>query len=89
MVLAEFRDLDDSAPMTADQIQKFIAHIEQLKPGVRAWLDGRIKDDGIVTAARHRLADRGFPASGCCGSRPTRCSCSTKNVNWRLGWTIP
>jgi hypothetical protein len=61
MVLAEFRDLDDSAPMTPQQIQRFIAHIDPLKPGIRGWLDGRIHDDGLVTAARHRLADSGIP----------------------------
>jgi hypothetical protein len=41
MLLAEFRDLDDSAPMTAEQIQKFIEHIDPLlghekQPGLRA-----------------------------------------------------
>jgi hypothetical protein len=61
MVLAEFHDLDDGTPMTADQIQRFITHVEQVRPGVRSWLDGRIKDDGIVTAARHRLAESGLP----------------------------
>ena len=30
LVLAEFRDLDDSAPMSADQLKKFIAHMDRL-----------------------------------------------------------
>jgi hypothetical protein len=70
-LLADFRDLDDRAPMSADQVKKFIAHIDplisvnqekQVKPngGVRAWLDARIKDEGLVGAARHRLVEYGL-----------------------------
>jgi hypothetical protein len=71
-LLADFRDLDDSAPMSPDQFKKFIAHIEPLigvneekvvKPsgGVRAWLDARNKDEGLVSAARRRLVEVGLP----------------------------
>ena len=70
LVLVEFRDLDDSAPMSADQLKKFIAHMDKLlvtgsstaKPTepVRAWLDARTKDERMVSAARHRLVERGL-----------------------------
>jgi hypothetical protein len=69
-VAGEFRDLDDKAPMSKEQIKKLIVHIEKAlapesKPsepwGVRAWLDARIKDEGLVSAARRRLIDVGFP----------------------------
>ena len=32
------------------------------KPGVRAWLDARTKDDAVVSAARQRLIERGLSA---------------------------
>jgi hypothetical protein len=70
-VLAEFRDLDETVPMSADQIKKFIAHMDMLlsdgkptKPGesqVRAWLDARSKKTELVSAARRRLAEVGLP----------------------------
>jgi hypothetical protein len=71
-IQGEFRDLDDSAPMTAEQVKKFIAHMDPLlRPGegqsakrfegVRAWLDARIKDEGLVSAARRRLVEFGLP----------------------------
>jgi len=64
-----FRNLDDSAPMSNDQLNKFIADAEKLleaadkkvdKPLVRAWLDARTKDAAMVSAARHRLAEHGL-----------------------------
>ncbi len=67
---SEFRDLDDASPMSVHQIQKVIAHADVLvsdakpsRPGesrVRAWLDARIKDEGIVRAARQRLVEVGL-----------------------------
>ena len=67
----EFGDLDEKAPMTADQIKAFIAKCDLLqldgkapKPGesfVRAWLDARTADESKVGAARHRLAEHGLP----------------------------
>ena len=67
----EFGDLDEKAPMTADQIKAFIAKCDLLqldgkapKPGesfVRAWLDARTGDESKVGAARHRLAEHGLP----------------------------
>jgi hypothetical protein len=64
-----FRDLDDSAPMSADQLKKFIAPLDQAldiadansgKLGVRAWLDSQIKDKTKVSAARNRLVKHGL-----------------------------
>jgi hypothetical protein len=65
LVLAEFHGLGDTDPMTADQLKRFIAHIDRLigagKPAnVRAWLDARIKDDSMVKAARNRLVEHGL-----------------------------
>jgi hypothetical protein len=66
LVLAEFRDLDDGAAMNADTLEKFITHMSRLvgEPGkpvsVRAWLDARTKDHGLVSAARRRLVEHGL-----------------------------
>ena len=66
-ILADLRDLDDSAPMSADQLQKFISHMDKLmnanpnRPGLRAWLDRMAKDEGMLSAARQRLIEGGFP----------------------------
>jgi hypothetical protein len=66
----EFGELDEKAPMTADQIKSLIAKWDvllgdgkPLKPGespVRAWLDARTADENKVGAARHRLAEHGL-----------------------------
>jgi hypothetical protein len=70
MMSSVFRDLDDTAPMSNDKLRKFIAEGNKLleaadnkpdKPGLRAWLDGRIEDDAIVSAVRDRLAKYGLP----------------------------
>jgi hypothetical protein len=71
LTLAEFRDLDERNPMSADQLKKFIAHTDLLvgagnppEPGksqVRAWLDARANDDKLVSAARQRLIEVGLP----------------------------
>jgi hypothetical protein len=68
---AELRDLDDSAPMTADQLNKLIAHIDKIRqleekpiPPDRtlpAVLRKRGKDAAFVAAARRRLIDLGLP----------------------------
>jgi hypothetical protein len=64
-----FRDLDDSAPMSADRLKGFIAsmdkllkveHPNKLGAGLRAWLDARTKDQGMVAAARRRLVEVGL-----------------------------
>ena len=69
-VYLSLRDLSDSAPMSKDQLNKFIADTEKnvfgegpsTKPGVRAWLDARTKDDAVVGAARQRLVEHGLSA---------------------------
>jgi hypothetical protein len=64
-----FRDLDDSAPMSADELKRFIAFMEKLverespkklSKGLRAWLDERTNNEGMVSAARHRLVEFGL-----------------------------
>ena len=61
-----FRDLDDSAPMSADQLKKFIAHMDNAdrrRGAVKrpracgAWLDAQTKDEAKVAAARRRLVE--------------------------------
>jgi hypothetical protein len=53
--------------MSRDQLKKLIAHIDALrkddKPSetVRAWLNARTKDGGLVSAARRRLVEVGYP----------------------------
>jgi hypothetical protein len=67
IVLAEFHDLDDRAPMSADQVKRFIAHADivlgESGPAIRVrkWLDARIKDTAKVAAARRRLVEHGLP----------------------------
>ena len=62
-----FRDLNDSDPISQDQLKKFVADGDKLlqagdhKPGVREWLDARTKDEAFVSAARRRLVESGFP----------------------------
>jgi hypothetical protein len=67
----EFKDLDQKAPMSPEQIQKFIARLEPLlaldegsppkQGGMRAWLNARNKDEAVIQAARRRLMEVGFP----------------------------
>jgi hypothetical protein len=66
----ELHDLDESNAMSADQLKRLTTHLDKLfaegkpiKPGegVRAWLDARTKDEGLVRATRQRLAEVGFP----------------------------
>jgi hypothetical protein len=68
--VSEFRDLDDRAPMSPEQLKKVIAHFDRLlrlggpkyrpEGGVRGWLDERVKDEGLVRAARRRLVEAGL-----------------------------
>jgi hypothetical protein len=65
-VLTEFRDLSDVAPMDADQIQKFIAHMDKIlnepgKPSISPAIEARAKDEKFVIAARRRLVEHGLP----------------------------
>ena len=71
IVMAEFRDLDDRSPMTADQLKTFIVHWDELlgngkpvRPGegrMSDWLAARTRDESKVSAARHRLVEHGMP----------------------------
>jgi hypothetical protein len=68
MIGVEFRELTDQRPMTADEIEKVIKHIEFLiaveaghaKP--RAFLAAQAKKPSVVRAARRRLIEAGLPA---------------------------
>ncbi len=63
-----FRDLNDSVPMSSAQLHRFLADKDAIladenstKPGVWAWLNARTKDKEVVSAARRRLVEYGFP----------------------------
>jgi hypothetical protein len=63
----EFRNLDDNAAMSADQLKRFVAHIEEwlgdsTKRSVWSWLDARAKNERNVSDARQRLMESGLPA---------------------------
>jgi hypothetical protein len=74
LIRGQFRDLDDSAPMSAEQIDKLmkmidylreVAKIEQ-KPtepdrSTRAWVAARTGDEKLLSAARRRLVEVGLP----------------------------
>jgi hypothetical protein len=65
-ILCEFRGLEDSAPMSEEQVNKLIVHFDKI-PGLgseiqpekslRAWMDARLKDEAFVSAARRRLVE--------------------------------
>jgi hypothetical protein len=71
LMRAEFRDLDDRAPMSAEQIEKVIFHIDNLRQqegkfvkwinGARPWLNVRARDTKGVDAARRQLVEYGIP----------------------------
>jgi hypothetical protein len=63
----EFRDLNDRVPMSGEQIQKLIVHMDKLRAlggklakGTREWLDARNKDAKALDAARARLVEAGL-----------------------------
>src|SRR5262249_40491759 len=68
-VMAEFPELYDSTPLSADQLKKLIAHLDKVLAqgmilpagGVRALLDARTNDEAGVNAARRRLVEVGLP----------------------------
>jgi hypothetical protein len=66
----EFREMDDTAPMTAGQIKGFVRHMDLVRRleanpakdgGTQAYLHQRTKDPAAVEAARRRLAEVGYP----------------------------
>jgi hypothetical protein len=69
MMNSTFRELNESAPMTADQLKKFIAGLEEVLAGelpikkgegVKGWLAARTKDAAGIAAARRRLVEYGL-----------------------------
>lgn len=69
-VASEFRDLDESAPMSPEQVRKALVHLDKLfidavlkKPlgGIRGWVNARAKKPEAVKAARQRLVECGIP----------------------------
>jgi hypothetical protein len=71
LMRGEFKELDDSTPMTQNQLDKLIVHIDRLldfevpakkpKGGTRAWLNARKGDKELLAAARRRLVEAGLP----------------------------
>lgn len=68
----EFRSLSSTAPMSEEQLKKFMAHwdlvfgVGEGKPAkqtevLRPWLAARIKEERLVEAARRRLVETGLP----------------------------
>jgi hypothetical protein len=71
LMASEFHDLDDTAPMSDQQIKALVAHINKVFgenmvkiPGnhktVRAWLAAQTRDEGIVRSTRGRLVEGGY-----------------------------
>jgi hypothetical protein len=70
LIVSEFRDLDENAPMTEEQLKKVVAHFDKLrdlaragekeKKSTREWLNARNKDEARVAAARRRLVEYGL-----------------------------
>ncbi len=70
LIQSEFRELSDTAPMSAAQIDKLIGHLIKIleleiappkKKNVRAWLNQRAGDEAGLRAARERLIECGLP----------------------------
>jgi hypothetical protein len=72
LISSEFRDLDDRAPMSVDQINKVIARIDELRKyddsnsskmrkSTWVWVSERAKDEKQVRSARLRLVESGLP----------------------------
>jgi hypothetical protein len=74
LIRGEFRDLDESAPMTAEQIKKLMEHIDKLREvaqaevkakepdrSTRTWVAERTRDEKLLGAARRRLVEYGLP----------------------------
>ena len=68
LIVAELRDLSDTAPMTAGQIKKVIDHIEEIrrfepdrqKLTTRQYVTVRARDPKYLAAARARLVESGI-----------------------------
>lgn len=66
MVRGGLHELTDSRPMTADEIEKTIRHLDLLRDRAtektQTFLDALARKPGTVPAARRRLIDNGLPA---------------------------
>jgi hypothetical protein len=71
-MIPAFHDLDDSAPMSPEQLHPFIVRMDKLfreaegtptKPGegMQGWLDAHSKNEAWVSAARQSLVEGGLP----------------------------
>ncbi len=69
MMSVELRDLDDAHPMSPDQLERLLAHVDQIvrvegmlksESGFRPWLAERCKDKDSIQAARGRLTEYGL-----------------------------
>lgn len=70
LILAEMRGLVENAPMSAQELRKLIAYLDELLKqagvakrndgGVQGWINARMKDPTSVAAARRRLIDVGL-----------------------------
>jgi hypothetical protein len=74
LIRGQFRDLDDAAPMSEEQIKKIMTMLDNLRQVVkieqkpdepdrstRAWVADRTKDEKLLRAARRRLVEVGVP----------------------------
>jgi hypothetical protein len=69
-ILAELKDLDDTTPMSAEQMSKLVKHIDWLRKiegsdkndlTTRGWVNLRARNEKHVAAARRRLVEYGIP----------------------------
>jgi hypothetical protein len=67
LIQGELHELDENAPISAEQIRKLIKHIDMIRQiggqpfkGTRAWLNERNKDEKLMRAARRRLIEVGL-----------------------------
>lgn len=68
LIGAEVRDLSDTAPMTADQIEKVIKHIDSIRKfepdrnplTTRAYISRRSRNEKELAAARARIVEYGI-----------------------------
>jgi hypothetical protein len=71
-IVAHLHDLDEREPMSEEQLRKLIAYLDKLLGlgggkaakelgTLRAWVDARARNEGLVQAARRRLVEVGFP----------------------------
>lgn len=71
LIRSELHELDDREPMSKEQIEKLIVHLDKLFKqdgllekkfnGTRAWLRGQTRNEDTVRAARCRLIEYGLP----------------------------